>query len=118
MSEAKHTPGPWHVGSRGGYNALTIYAYNGASQHEDQGICDVFGIPLRWMLEQVENDKASQIGLANAKLIAAAPELLAACEGVTQILSDLIDYVGGNTEAMEAALKIDAAIKQAKGETK
>lgn len=59
MSDVKHTPGPWHVA-----NGCQI---RGA---KDQ-------IAKAWMMRNGE-------GLANARLIAAAPELLNALEAITE----------------------------------
>ena len=54
----KHTPGPWFAGSSG-----RVYAEGGQN-----------------LVASVNGTSALPIPAANARLIAAAPELLAACE--------------------------------------
>ena len=69
MTKPSHTPGPWRVS-------------------EDLGTCD--GIEIyaginEYLISNV-NPNRPQFE-ANARLIAAAPELLAACEGVLGVLN-------------------------------
>lgn len=83
--EAKHTPGPWHIGMRGGANSNLIYAYNGVDQHHDTPICSVYG-----MYQHCDvNEQKDNEGLANARLIAAAPELLEALKIMHQHVLEL-----------------------------
>lgn len=76
MSKQAHTPGPWEVGTREGFNANTVYDRSGKDSHGDKSICDVFGIPMHKFAKDVQEAE----GMPNARLIAAAPELLAALE--------------------------------------
>jgi len=62
------TAGPWFVDRQSPYSALCIKPYPGRI------VCDVQG-----------NDDEAK---ANARLLAAAPELLAACEGVCGLVYD------------------------------
>lgn len=63
----QHTPGPWNIAPHD--HANTIWAVNG-------GICDVFhGNEDDDRTASVENKEEADV---NARLIAAAPELLAA----------------------------------------
>lgn len=64
----QHTPGPWHIGKRQPSSSFYIYGPQG----EEIADCDP--------LTQFEN-----INRANARLIAAAPELLAALEWCEQV---------------------------------
>lgn len=86
MSETKHTPGPWR-------HARTPHKYNDGSTQTfgpdgvfsadgEESICQVYGIYSNTRLEEIKNDPRVQKGIANARLIAAAPELLAALEAV------------------------------------
>jgi hypothetical protein len=84
MSETKHTPGPWRLDT---WNGWLLSA-------EDVGI--------------VKFDMNRTL-LADAKLIAAAPELLAACE-LALLDMDSWQISGPGRKAIEAA------IKKAKGE--
>jgi hypothetical protein len=59
---------------RSGANNNIVFAHDGADQHHDTSICSVFGMYQHCDFhEQKDNE-----GLANARLIAAAPELLEA----------------------------------------
>jgi hypothetical protein len=83
-----HTPGPWDIYERnpplrGGYDHSVFRADLGL----DLLVCDVYGA-------------------GNARLIAAAPDLLAACK-------DALDRYGPNTPA---GRRIRAAIAKATGE--
>lgn len=84
MSESKHTPGPWRLDT---WNGWLLSA-------EDVGI--------------VKFDMNRTL-LADAKLIAAAPELLAACE-LALLDMDSWGIFGPGRKAIESA------IKKAKGE--
>lgn len=75
MKEAKHTPGPWEV-SKGYDGSISVsatrpYRINNISAGTPV-ICDVY--------QHLEFDSFS--GEANARLIAAAPELLDALRGL------------------------------------
>lgn len=74
----EHTPGPWRVGYANGANASDI-----RSATDDEGIAQVYGMPLHRNLDEVAPDRFAN-GLANARLIAAAPEMLEALEMVMQ----------------------------------
>jgi len=65
MSEAKHTPGPWHIMPRGQVGCDSF------------PICEVYDADPR-------NDNPEQE--ANARLIAASPDLLAACKRLIDCL--------------------------------
>jgi hypothetical protein len=80
---SKHTAGPWRVGKEteyGTFNPTTVQTETG------EGIANVFGIPLHTKLEQLDDTSAE--GLANAKLIAASPEMLA----IIQKLANIAGY--------------------------
>lgn len=84
MSEAKHTPGPWAI-SKGYDGSISVsatrpYRINNISAGTPI-ICDVYQHP--------EFDSFS--GAANARLIAAAPEMLEACKNLlnlTQLIAN------------------------------
>lgn len=88
-----HTPGPWTVG---------ISADNGIHcvDCEDVEICEVWGA----VRDKVETEESA----ANARLIAAAPELLEALETAAEALEA--------AEFFEKAAMARAAIAKAKGE--
>lgn len=70
MSEVKHTPGPWHVGVRQPNSDKFVYGADG----EEVANCDrLTNFP--------------DVNLANARLVAAAPDLLEALEACESLLS-------------------------------
>ena len=99
MSENKHTPGPW-----------TADYVPAASQHiinaQKEMVARVNYVG-RFTVDEIE---------ANARLIAAAPGLLEACEAALQKLDDL-SKLSGIYAACGPASILRAAIAKAKGET-
>lgn len=88
----KHTPGPWTVADV----CEVVVCATGRT------LCDVYSSPATGD-EQADND---------ARLIAAAPDLLAACEALARSFN-AVTYAAWTPE-MHAAV---AAIAKAKGET-
>lgn len=79
MMDHTHTPGPWALDELD----MSIFAEVGAS------ICDVTDIDDFPCLEEgTENDVHAEC-VANARLIAAAPELLAALKALPAILEEV-----------------------------
>ena len=97
-----HTPGPWFIGMRSGANSNVIYAHDGKDQFYDTSVCSVYGLFLN---TDIENQKDGE-GLANARLIAAAPDLLAA-------LKNFVDGCSVNVNAVEVARAAIAKAVQA-----
>ena len=78
---AEHTPGPWYVGSRDKEFCLAVHSEApGLSGYRAADVCRV------WHTR--ENAALRSIGEANARLIAAAPELLAALEDLMAMRSE------------------------------
>lgn len=107
MTEAKHTTGSWAVGSSTGHNACHVYA-------GDDSICTVYGIFAHQSVEQVERDQRCAEGLANARLIAAAPDALVALKESHKALSQY-EWYAQNANGLRAAN--EAAIAKAEGRT-
>ncbi len=107
MKEVKYTPGPWRIGTSGGHNANFIAA-GPDNALECKSICEVYGIPMHTTLDEVLSLTGNRqvTGLANARLISAAPELLEALKalvtGEGQMLkSSLVD------KALAAIAKVE-----------
>ena len=94
MSTPKHTQGPWAIHSQG------------AGFEVESGHGDIVA-----QAQQVYGDRRHEVRRANAKLIAAAPELLAALEAIT----DLYDTDEG-CRSLPEYKAARAAIAKAKGE--
>lgn len=114
MSKAKHTPGPWTVissdpqaefyedGELSYFNPLTVSVPGGG-----QDICsfEYDGSPIS------RNASVEEIK-ANARLIAAAPELLEALE----VISEAIDAYGGDLHnKLEGVQAVRDAIAKVRG---
>ena len=109
-TEVKHTPGPWRVEPETEDQALSIVAGENAGQDSETIIAEIEGT-----LGDCEE--------ANARLIAAAPDMLAALKGVNALFSDepLFDIkklgspiTNGDQERIDRVfIAIDAAISKA-----
>jgi hypothetical protein len=105
MSKAKHTPGPWFVPTHPGNPQTGVWAKGG----------DVFIATCSSASTSLEGNRA------NAKLIAAAPELLEALSDALEFVADQEDVRDGHdgqpvpNKAMSLASDIRAAIAKATG---
>lgn len=99
---SQHTPGPWRVGP-----------YPGHVESMDGRL--VAGCMGRQSAK--DSDDTNAVNEANARLIAAAPELLEALEDVMERFGTQLRLQGYGREFKEEMLdKARAAIAQAKGE--
>ena len=89
MSDNKHTPGPWAW---------------------DRGVLRSPGMPGRHVVLNTFDGGERFLHGPDRKLIAAAPDLLAACEAL------VLAMVGTLDEKQKAINQAGAAIKKAKGE--
>lgn len=104
---SKHTKGPWKIGA-------PIWMESEETKNRvitaaEYPIC-YFHYPFN------ERDEQDEIA-ANARLIAAAPEMLEACKSVIQLLHD-INLDGGldkNKDFMKSYNALSAAITKAEG---
>jgi hypothetical protein len=76
MGQSKHTPGPWRVESPFGEPGLFVAAPSSAL------VCRLYPVDDRYVRDQKESIEA------NARLIAAAPELLEALRPLADIELD------------------------------
>ena len=101
MTKAQHTPGPWKLGKRLPEGSISI----DADDHQMLATCV-------WVMSDAEFlGETSPECEANAHLIAAAPELLAALE---ELLATA-EFKGVNVWDIDAVTKSRAAISKAKG---
>lgn len=106
MSEAKHTPGPWHIVIDDDGNPLSGRPMVAAAPELDCAIVHWDGFIQKYW-RSARGDKEIH---ANARLIAAAPDLLEALELADAALS------GANMNMQVVERKVRAAIAKAKGE--
>jgi hypothetical protein len=90
---SKHTPGPWHLHPTGRPNVLGLWTvFHGPGESCHNQIC------------QAEE--------ADARLIAAAPDLLAACQAILETL-DMGTWLTGG---MHSVVAMRSAVARATGE--
>ena len=109
MSEAKHTPGPWQTGRKG--NECRIYA-----DPDQHAIAKTYGIGLNGI---GVCELTGPMNQADARLIAAAPELLEALKLWLDIHDKPAGFIGkfgkSLTEAIAAQeVKVNAAAAAAR----
>ena len=106
--KAEHTPGPWRVPPCDHQGSIRIW-----QEGSNFDIARVTPMPYTTGLNVCEKAHQSQgvseQGRANARLIAASPDLLAACRAALDVLSG-----GGDKKESEVREQLRAAI--AKGE--
>jgi hypothetical protein len=73
MAEGKHTPGPWYISKKGGSFCVDAPLEGEEPGDTDYRIAKTYASPF---------SPAPAQSAANARLIAAAPDLLAACQRV------------------------------------
>lgn len=99
MSEAKFTPGPWSIVPYGDGSSLVIHS------DEDNRVC--------FMATASSDRPSSHASIrANARLIAAAPDLLEALQGMvglTKLLLSRDDLPRDVREVLEVSHRVEAA---------
>lgn len=106
MTDAKHTPGEWFCSGRSSSGLIFIGTFSETKSNQlSRGphVARVFGAP---------GGKPDE-GVANARLIAAAPDLLDALEGLMRSTGALHGSSVADTPAEKTAR---AALAKAKGE--
>lgn len=106
----KHTPGPWIYGPETGPDCTRIDAENG------RVIAAVRSREITSWEQSRPIYSWSEEGAANARLIAAAPELLEALHACRKELSAWMRDHGSDIGTQEAVTKARAAIAKATGQ--
>ena len=108
---SKHTPGPWEAKHRAGHdNQYRTEIFS--AEHGGIATC-------AWTPKNCGNGVTGTYREANARLIAAAPDLLEALQAARSELWRLLDAKGIHPKDIRQwpeALKADAAIAKATGE--
>jgi hypothetical protein len=131
----KHTPGPWSACHNGecqcktvmgnDYPVATITSGNWGDDYPSIRLVGDSSLELKAeaYMEQITYGKVSEeTAVANARLIAASPELLEACKQIDSIASRIQKWQRQNLEAMwyedfqEIVTNVRAAIAKAEGE--
>jgi hypothetical protein len=102
----KHTAGPWAF-TEGDAERRASSSVHKADDPEFQ----IAHVTCEW-----QNDQQRAEDIANAKLIAAAPELLAACEWVVETIQGGDSFEKLDPWAKEIVAAVRATIAKAKGE--
>ena len=119
-----HTPGKWTVEDRRKAPLKNIRIVS-----DDHEICWVSDVHQRDLLAarsspnffdgskeaEAAADAIDELGIANARLIAAAPELLKCGERALSILEEAVEIGGGDPKTHHACANLRAAIAKAKG---
>lgn len=122
MSEFKGTPGPW-VASDHYYDVTTVIDGNGLQVVKAERCAVLQGWDEKGFKHWADSEEAhrwlsADEQTANAKLIAAAPELLEACLRIQAQLrqAGITSVAGSLNPAQDSAAQIDSAILKALGE--
>jgi hypothetical protein len=109
MSEEKHTPGPWRIVIDDDGNSLSGRPMIAAAPELDCAIVHWDGFEQEFW----ESARGKKEMHANARLIAAAPDLLEALERCLNFIENTESEMG---DTLECGDKARAAIAKAKGE--
>ena len=110
MEKLKHTPGPWTVDYSGNGidKAPAIYGKNGGL------VVSVLGLKVHNSSENLDT-KFSEETMANAKLIASAPDLLEACKLLQKHANYILPEASASDRfetAHEVMMAVNDAVKK------
>ena len=109
MSDKKHTPGPWEVrADPSHYDSFTTVVAGSGEQRKGM---------LRELIVEIGGWAGIETAEANARLIAAAPDLLAACQRLVTLIdeSDQWSDVVSGTAMGEIVNEARTAVAKAEG---
>ena len=104
--KTEHTPGPWRVGTmmRPGRTSWPDGIFTGPNDHDAICVARICGLPINHALEELQGEPRYSESLANASLIALAPELVEALRGY------VLAMTGANHTLLEHADKVSRAL--------
>lgn len=108
IAEAAHTPGPWSIVPQNGVGPMIAREYETGKQMNPKG--------LRLVCHVLARGNSLPEDEANARLIAAAPDLLAALTEVMDWVKHWDPNFAQDAEWPATAAKVDAALSRAAGE--
>ena len=120
MSEqAKHTPGPWRANGHTVYTADAVEHWLGNRDPKPREVCrcvdnEADDITPGFAAGEDDNAPDFEDATANARLIAAAPDLLAALQRILELRA-YISLEAYKAETWNAAEQARAAIAKAQG---
>ena len=121
---AEHTPGPWGIIGEEDlpkYDDLVVIAFDVSAPGEfppSLYICNIGSDGGRYMsLAPVEAGPQWPVSLANARLIAAAPDLLAACKAIEPHIASDHPVTDNEHPYLTAVRQLRAAIARAEAHT-
>jgi len=119
MSEITHTPGPWSYRKADDHDGYDIDSDNGAGPEDWIGLARVEKFADYAQDDDTEPARCAAESLANARLIASAPELLEALDSLTSEVDKRCTRgrIEGTTALALAVFAARAAIAKAKGES-
>lgn len=102
MRNVQHSPGPWKVRNENGCKAIGYKPRPGKqTQYRD----------ILWTVGLCSNEESEAEDLANARLAAAAPDLLSSARAMLPFIRER--EMEGETEYERAVLALEAAIRKA-----
>lgn len=101
---SQHTPGPWQ------FNDLDASIWPGPMGSRRAPVATVFTAAQPESELSQESDHFTPEEAANARLIASAPEMLAALQAIHAALDQPVQYTGLRTPATTDVLRLDARL--------
>jgi hypothetical protein len=112
MDKTGYTKGPWHVGAQN--DGLFIIDQPPRPAPADHP-ADIPGVTIIGVVyDNVFDDAGASQGTANARLIAAAPEMFEALQNIL-LCPAILDELNGDNETNNAVAKARAALSKALG---
>lgn len=106
------TPGPWTMRAYNGYDAYKSHVIWTPTPENKKPNNENYIAKVNWFPFDRKHGNEVAVGLANAQLIAAAPDLLVAAQLAAEALFN------ANADARPAILALDRAIKKVYGNGK